>query len=139
MQDAWKAIGVDMKPNALEMGALNQATTVNPTFQMALYSFFWDATFIQDVLFGCAQYQVGFNDMKYCNPQLDQINQEAKREFDKDKRRALLIQASNIVNDDEPIGLIAFSKGIDAWNEHVHNYHPGAWRNQYYAGLWVDS
>jgi peptide/nickel transport system substrate-binding protein len=139
LQDAWKAIGVDMKPKKLELPALNQATTVNPTFQMALYSFYWDATFIQDALFGCAQYQVGFNDMKYCNPQLDQINQQAKREFDKDKRRALLIQASNIVNDDEPIGLIAFSKGIAGWNDHVHNYHPGAWGNQSYVGVWVDS
>jgi peptide/nickel transport system substrate-binding protein len=139
MQDAWKAIGVDMKPQSLEMRALNDATTVNPTFQMAMYSFFWDATFIQDVLFGCDQYQVGFNDMKYCNPELDRINQEAKREFDKDKRRALLIEASNIVNDDQPIGLIAFSKGIAAWSDHVHNYHPSAWGNLSYVGIWVDS
>ena len=38
-------------------------------------------------MFGCDQYQVGFNDMKYCNPELDEINAEAKRTFDEEARR----------------------------------------------------
>ena len=55
-------------------------------------------------MFGCDQYQVGFNDMKYCNPELDEINDQAKRTFDEEARRELLIQASNIVNDEQPVG-----------------------------------
>ena len=61
-------------------------------------------------MFGCDQYQVGFNDMKYCNPELDAINDEAKRTFDEDARRELLIQASNIVNDEQPVGVLYFSQ-----------------------------
>jgi peptide/nickel transport system substrate-binding protein len=139
MQDAWKAIGVDMKPHAMELSAMNDATTINPTFQVAMYGFQWDATFIQDALFGCAQYQVGFNDMKYCNPTLDELNREAKREFDKEKRRELLVQAANIVNDDQPVGIIDFQMGITGWNKRVHNERPGAWGNQSYVGIWVES
>ena len=62
-------------------------------------------------MFGCDQYQVGFNDMKYCNPELDAINDEAKRTFDEDARRELLIQASNIVNDEQPVAVLHFFAG----------------------------
>ncbi len=104
MQDAWAAIGVEATPRSLEFPALIEATTTNPDFEIALYGFGWDATFIQDAMFGCDQYQVGFNDMKYCNPELDEINDQAKRTFDEEARRELLIQASNIVNDEQPVG-----------------------------------
>ena len=65
-------------------------------------------------MFGCDQYQVGFNDMKYCNPELDEINDQAKRTFDEEARRELLIQASNIVNDEQPVGVHALQQGQPA-------------------------
>ncbi len=108
MQDAWRAIGVEMTPRALEFAALIEATTTNLDWEVALYSFGWDASFLQVAMFGCDQYQVGFNDMKYCNPELDAINEEAKRTFDEDTRRDLLIQASNIVNEEQPVGVMHF-------------------------------
>ena len=127
MQDAWAAIGVDATPRSLEFSALIEATTTTPTFEIALYGFSWDATFIQDAMFGCDQYQVGFNDMKYCNPALDEINDEAKRTFDEDARRELLIQAQNIVNDEQPIAVLDFSQGHAAFNDALQNYDPNAW------------
>ena len=127
IQDAWSKIGVKATPKALEFPALIEATTTNPTFDIAAYGFQWDATFIQDAMFGCDQYQVGFNDMKYCNPELDKINAEAKRTFDEAKRADLLIQASNIVNEDLPVMVLHFSKGIDAHNERLQNYVVSTW------------
>ena len=127
MQDAWGAIGVSATPRSLEFPALIEATTTNPTFEVALYGFNWDATFIQDTMFGCAQYQVGFNDMKYCNPDLDAINAEAKRIFDEDARRELLIQATNIVNDEQPIAVLHFSQDHSAYSDRLQNYAPGPW------------
>ena len=126
-QDAWSAVGVDAQPRALEFPALIEATTTNPTFDIAFYRFGWDASFIQDAMFGCAQYQVGFNDMKYCNPELDEINAQAKRTFDEEARRELLIQASNIVNDEQPVGILVFEKGHVAFNDSLQNYRPGTW------------
>ena len=127
VQDAWSAVGVDATPRALEFPALIEATTTNPTFEIAFYRFSWDASFIQDAMFGCDQYQVGFNDMKYCNPELDEIFAESKRTFDEDARRELLIQASNIVNDEQPVAVLVFEKGHVAFNESLQNYRPGTW------------
>ena len=127
MQDAWAAIGVEATPRSLEFPALIEATTTNPTFDIAIYSFFWDASFLQDAMFGCDQYQVGFNDMKYCNPELDEINAQAKRTFDEDARRELLIQASNIVNDEQPVGIMYFRQDHDAYSDRLQNYRPSTW------------
>ena len=127
MQDAWANIGAEATPRALEFSALIEATTTNLDWEVAVYSFGWDATFIQDAMFGCDQYQVGFNDMKYCNPELDAINDEAQRTFDQDARRELLIQASNIVNDEQPVGVMHFRRDIYGYSDRVQNYIPGAW------------
>lgn len=138
LQDAWRAVGIEITPKALEFSALIEATTTTPTYQMALYGFSWDASFLQEAMFGCDQYQVGFNDMKYCNPQLDEIFAAAKKEFDPEKRRELLIAAANMVNEEQPVGVLYFDEGVAAWSDRVHNYHPSAWGNQSYVGIWVD-
>jgi len=127
LQDAWRAIGVDASPRSLEFPALIEATTTNPTFDIAIYRFLWDASFLQDAMFGCDQYQVGFNDMKYCNSELDAINDDARRTFDQDARRELLIQASNIVNDEQPVGIMYFLQDHDAYSDRLQNYSPSTW------------
>jgi peptide/nickel transport system substrate-binding protein len=127
MQDAWAAIGVEATPRALEFPALIDATTTDPSFEIALYGFLWDASFHQDQMFGCDQYQVGFNDMKYCNPELDEIHDEAKRTFDEEARRELLIQASNIVNEDQPVAVLHFSQAHAAFSNRLQNYIPSTW------------
>jgi peptide/nickel transport system substrate-binding protein len=127
MQDAWAAIGVEATPRSLEFSALIEATTTDPSFEIALYGFSWDATFIQDAMFGCDQYQVGFNDMKYCNPDLDAINDEAKRTFDEEARRELLIEASNIVNEEQPVAVLHFSQAHAAYGDRLQNFIPSTW------------
>lgn len=127
MQDAWKAVGIAATPRALEFPALIEATTTNLDWDVALYGFSWDATFIQDAMFGCAQYQVGFNDMKYCNPDLDAINAEAKRTFDEAARRDLLIKATNIVNEDQPATILFFPQAHSAFRDRLQNFKPSSW------------
>ena len=126
-QDAWKAIGVDMTPEAMDFPALVEMITTNPTFEMVGLGFSWDASFIQDAMFGCAQYMVGFNFMKYCNPDLDALNAEAKLTFDDAARRELLVEATNIVNDELPVFVTHFSKAIAAYNKKLKNISPSAW------------
>ena len=138
MQDAWSEIGVGMSPRSLEFPALIEATTTNPEFEVALYGFGWDATFIQDAMFGCDQYQVGFNDMKYCNEALDVIHDQAQTELDQEARRELLIEAANIVNEEQPVGIIYFTVGIAAYNDRVHNLFPGPWGGPGVSYIWVE-
>jgi len=137
MQDAWKAVGIAITPKALEFSALIEATTTTPTFEMALYGFSWDSTFFQDSMFGCEQYQVGFNDMKYCNPELDALFDQISATVDQQARIPLMIQYSNIVNDEQPIGVIDFSTTIRAENLRLHNSFPGPWGGPGIEYVWV--
>jgi peptide/nickel transport system substrate-binding protein len=127
MQDAWKAIGVEPTPHALEFAALIDELTGDHNFEVALLGFNWDATFIQDSMFGCGQYEGGFNMVKYCNPQVDEINAEAKRTFDEAARTELIIEATNIVNDELPVGVMHFSKAIVGYREVLQNFEPNSW------------
>lgn len=136
MQDAWKTVGIDATPKALEFPALIEATTTNLDWDVALYGFQWDASFLQDIMFGCDQYQVGFNDMKYCNPKEDELNDQAKLTFDEDARRELLIAASNIINDEQPITVMHFSQGHLAFISALQNYFPSTWGNDW-TQLWI--
>lgn len=142
MQDAWSQVGISIQPVALEFSALIEETTSNLDWSMALYGFSWDATFIQDVMFGTNMYQVGFNDMKYSNPELDAIFAQTKVSFDPEVQRQLLIQASNIVNNEQPIGVLYFSQTIDAWSTRLHNINPGPWTSplsqQSFVGPWIE-
>jgi peptide/nickel transport system substrate-binding protein len=127
LQDAWKVIGVQMTPRAMEFSAMLQILTGDHTFDMALLGFSWDATFIQDAMFGCAQYEGGFNMVKYCNPEVDKINAKAKRTFDEDARKELIIQATNIVNDELPVTVMHFSKANTGYSDRLQNFKPSSW------------
>ena len=138
-QDAWSQVGIAITPRGLEFPALIEATTTTPTFEMALYGFSWDASFIQDTMFGCDQYQVGFNDMRYCNPELDALADQIETTIDRDARAQLMVEYSNIVNEEQPVGIINFSVSVTAWNNRLHNVFPNAWGGAGVDYLWVDA
>jgi peptide/nickel transport system substrate-binding protein len=127
MQDAWRAIGVEATPRALEFPALIELLTESHDFEMALLGFNWNATFIQDSMFGCEQYEGGFNFVKYCNEEVDQLNYEATRTFDEEARRELIIQATNIVNDELPVAVMHFSKANIGYSDRLQNFEPSSW------------
>lgn len=139
LQDAWSQVGISITPRGLEFPALIEATTTTPTFEMALYGFSWDASFIQDAMFGCDQYQVGYNDMRYCNPELDALADEIATTIDVEARTALMIEYSNIVNEEQPIGIINFRVSREAWNNRLHNVFPTAWGGAGIDYLWVEA
>jgi peptide/nickel transport system substrate-binding protein len=125
LQDAWRSIGVEMTPRALEFAALVEVLTGDHNFDAALLGFGWDTSFIQDAMFGCAQYEGGFNMVKYCNEQVDALNARAKRTFDEETRRELMIEATNIVNDELPVAVMLFSKDNIGYSDRLQNFKPG--------------
>ena len=127
MQDAWQAVGVEMTPRAMEFAAMVETITGEHDFEVAMLGFGWDASFIQDAMFGCDQYEGGFNMMKYCNEQVDELNYQAKRTFDDDARRELLIEATNLVNEDLPVGVMHFRKAISGYSDRLQNFEPSSW------------
>ncbi|MDQ3225289.1 MAG: ABC transporter substrate-binding protein, partial [Chloroflexota bacterium] len=127
LQDAWLDIGVDATPRSLEFSALVDLLTTDHTFDMALLGFNWDATFIQDRMFSCAQYEGGFNMVKYCNEDVDALNEEATRTFDEEARRDLIIEATNIVNEELPVAVMHFSKANIGYRDDLQNFKPSSW------------
>jgi peptide/nickel transport system substrate-binding protein len=124
MQQAWKAIGVEMNPEAMEFQALIDAVSETFDYDVALLALDWDVTGNQAALFNCDQYKVGFNIMKYCNPKVDKLNNEARHTLDPVKRRELLIKAMNITNDDLPVAVILFRDDRTGYNDRLQNFYP---------------
>jgi peptide/nickel transport system substrate-binding protein len=127
MQDAWREIGVEMAPEAREFSALVETITGDHGFEVALIGFAWTATFIQDAMFACNQYEGGFNVIKYCNEALDRLNVEAVRTFDEAARRELLIEATNIINEDLPVAVLYFDYPNIGFSHRLQNFEPSSW------------
>jgi peptide/nickel transport system substrate-binding protein len=111
----------------MEVSALVEILTGDHDFEMALLGFGWSAHFIQDAMFGCAEYEGGFNMVRYCNERVDELNAEAKRTFDEDARRELIIEATNLVNEDLPVAVMHFSRANSGYSDRLQNFEPSSW------------
>lgn len=128
MQEAWQDIGVAMTPVLIELQTLIQTVAVERDFEMAMLGFSWDATANQGMMFTCG---AGFNVMTYCNPRYDELHAQQQSELDEAQRVDLLIEMSNIIWADLPVGIIEFVKGRTGYGTHLRNFHPNG-----YSLLW---
>ena len=87
-------------------------------------------------MFGTEYKGVGFNAVGYANPDFDRLAEAANREVDPEKRRQLLIRASNTVNDDLPIGILWFRRDATASSARLHNFTPNG-RGLLWSLRWV--
>lgn len=123
MQDAWKAIGVEAQPNPVDFDTvLVPALVENFDFDMCFLGFNWDVTADQSAMFGTEYKGAGFNAMSYSNPEFDKLAAAANIELDPEKRKDLLTQAANIVNEDLPVGIIWFRRDGTAYRTRLNNY-----------------
>ena len=70
---------------------------------------------------------VGFNRMPYCNERYDELDVAQSLELDPARRVELVVEASNLVNDEAANGILIFSKSIRAAQPRVHNYLPNGY------------
>jgi peptide/nickel transport system substrate-binding protein len=122
LQEAWKAVGAEMEPAGVEFPQLVEIITSTFDFDIAMLAFQWDATANQGAMYNCDQYKVGFNMVKYCNPKVDELNNAAKKEFDQEKRKQLLIQSMNIVNNELPVAIQLFRNDRTGYATKLQNY-----------------
>jgi peptide/nickel transport system substrate-binding protein len=138
-QQAWREVGIEMIPTAIPFQTLLEQTD-NGTYSMAVQGFNWTVDGAQIAMYGCESTPPGgFNSMRYCNPQFDELETAAITELDRDARNGLLIEASNIVNDDVATGIIVFRQSIVASSPRLHNYTPNGYGTVWSIGkTWVD-
>jgi peptide/nickel transport system substrate-binding protein len=127
MQQAWREIGVEMIPSAIPFPTLSEMGDTG-NYQMRVYGFTWGVDGSQGTMFRCNSVPpAGFNTMHYCNEEYDRLDALQQAELDVDKRIDLLIEQSNIVNDEVAAGIIVFRKSAAGSLRKVHNYFPNGY------------
>jgi len=139
MQQAWAEVGIDMLPQAIPFPTLSQRVD-DGDFGVALYGFTWSPDGGQGLMYRCDAFAPeGFNAMRYCNEQYDQLDTEMSRTLDPEARIALQKDLSNIVNNDAANGVIVFRQRNSGYSVRVHNFFPTgfsfAWTIPY---VWVE-
>ncbi len=139
MQQAWREVGIEMIPSAIPFPTLLEVTDAG-NYQMAVLGFNWDIDGTQDIMFACdATPPAGFNNMRYCNEEYDSLIEASKRELDLEKRIDILIEMSNIVNDDAAVGITVFRQSISGAAPRVHNFFPNGYSSVWWlTRAWLD-
>ncbi|HVL25797.1 MAG TPA: ABC transporter substrate-binding protein [Thermomicrobiales bacterium] len=139
MQQAWREVGVEMIPTVIPFPSLLEDDQAG-NYQMSLLGFGWDPDGGQDAMFACNMIPPnGFNLQRYCSDAYDALVEPAKTELDVDKRIELLIEMSNIANDDAAVGITVFLKDIYGASPRVHNYFPNGYDTVWWLKrAWLD-
>lgn len=123
--DAWRKLGLTVNVRPLPGQEYNQIVWYERQR--------WDATTWQMVgrpersdpdeltynLFVSANAANGYDFVDYQNPEYDRLAQAQREELDLDKRRALIIQAQELVNHDQPYGFEVHPENVVAFNKTV--------------------
>lgn len=131
LQQSWRDVGIDMQPQAMPFPA-QQDELNKREYHTALTGITLNTTGNQGILFRCdSTYPSGYNEVAYCNPRYDELDDMQRQELDPDARRALLIEQANIIAKEVPVATLVFAKGVTASNPRLHNYFPSG-----YSSLW---
>jgi peptide/nickel transport system substrate-binding protein len=136
LQQKWRDIGVDMQVSMVEFPALVEIITNTFDFEMVMLGFNWSPDGGQGAMFATDSYRNAFNFMKYSNPEFDALEEQQLRELDPEKRRQLLIQQSQIVWEDQPVGIFRFGTDRTGYTSRLRNYFPNGY-GQYWSFPWV--
>lgn len=123
--EAWKQLGLTVQVRALPSQQFNQVVWYERQR--------WDATTWQMVgrpersdpdeltynLFVSANAANGYDFVGYNNPAYDRLAQAQREELDLTKRKALLIEAQELINHDQPYGFMVHPKNLIAYNASV--------------------
>ncbi len=136
MQEYWSAIGVEMTPQLEPFPALVERITETYDFEVVLIGFSWSATPDQSTMWKCDSYGGGFNFVKYCNPEVDTLLDEALSEPDQDTRVQIYTDFQNVLLPDIPIAVMDFPQGISGVNNRVQNLYPSSVNARFNTETW---
>ena len=122
---AWKELGLTVQIRPLPSQQFNQIVWYErqrwdaSTWQMVGRPERSDPDELTYNLFLSANIANGYNFVGYNNPAYDRLAQAQREELDVTKRRALLIEAQELINKDQPYGFMVHPKNVVAFNANV--------------------
>ena len=139
MQQAWREVGIEMVPAAVPFPTLID-NAIAGNFEMAIAGFSWGVDGGQGDMFRCnATPPAGFNRMRYCNEEYDELDAQQLAELDQERRIEILLEQSNIVNNDAAVGINVFSRDIFGSSPRLHNFIPNGYSNWWTLPyIWVE-
>jgi len=136
LQDGWKQIGVEMKPQFEEFSVYLDRINKNFDFEMFLGGFSWGTDPDQQTMWDTKQHGPGFNKYSYSNPKVDQLFNDGLHTLDQEKRKQIYIEAQNLILADAPALISDFPKGIVGLTKRVKNRIPNAVSTTFNAHQW---
>jgi peptide/nickel transport system substrate-binding protein len=130
LKEAWDDVGVKVELRSISGQALIDELE-SGDFEVALLAVSLSPDGNQSALFSCEAAKSGLNFMDYCSERFDELDERQRREFDAAKRTELLIQQSQTVWEDQPVGPMRFGVARTGYSTRIHNFYPNA-----YGLLW---
>jgi peptide/nickel transport system substrate-binding protein len=136
IQQYWADVGIEMTPLLEPFPQVVERLTSTYDFEVVLIGFNWSADPDQSTMFTCEGYGGGFNFVRYCNEEVDDLLQRALNETDRDTRIELYTEFQNIVMEELPIAILDFPQAFIGVNDRVHNMFPAAFGTRVNAHHW---
>ncbi|MEZ4573135.1 MAG: ABC transporter substrate-binding protein [Thermomicrobiales bacterium] len=136
MQEQWSEIGVEMTPQLEPFPALVERITETFDFEVFLIGFNWSVPPDQSPMWATDSYPLGFNIVKYSNPEVDSLLEEALSELDQDRRVEIYTEFQNVLLQDLPMAVLDFPQGIRGVNQRAHNVFPNSVNRTFNVETW---
>lgn len=139
LQQVWGEVGLQMTPYAMPFPA-QQEELNKRNYHTALTGITLNTTGNQGILFRCdSTYPAGYNEVAYCNPEYDRLDDLQRKELDPDRRLDLMVEAANIIAHDVPVEPLVFVSGLTASSPRVHNFFPSGYTTLWSINwIWLD-
>jgi peptide/nickel transport system substrate-binding protein len=124
MQEQWREIGVEVRPQAEEWNAFLDRITGTRDFEMFLVGFSWGVDPHQNTMWHTDAAEGGFNMNQYSNPEVDELLAQSLETTDQDERTEIYTEMQNILLEDVPSVILDFPQGIYGVNQRCHNIFP---------------
>lgn len=135
--DALKKLGIDAGTTSLEWATFLQRTR-DGDFDAFVGG--WAMSVLEGDMYQIwhskSAEQGGSNHIHYANPQVDQLIETIRGEFDYNKRKEMLKQIQQIIHDDQPVTFLVSEKLTGAYSDRYQNVEFIAPRPCYNASWW---
>jgi peptide/nickel transport system substrate-binding protein len=120
INEMWRSIGVEIAVVPVDSAALFDALARHE-YDVALLPWTWPPSGDQSAVFGTG---APGNFTGYGNPEYDAVMAEARQTLDAEARHSLMIQASEIANNDLPVAFLWYDRAVPISHPRLQGFEP---------------